>query len=89
MKPSEFPDQLVAGPHMKVIGIGKLHLSADLAQIIRRYSALNGAYGSHIHKYGSLDGAMDGFHGGALCSSILCNYLIFHIIKPRHLPGQL
>jgi len=63
-------DQLVAGTHMKVVGIGKLYLGADLAQVIGRYSAFNSAYSSYIHENRCLDGSMHRCHFGTLRASI-------------------
>ena len=81
-------DQLIAGTHMKVVGIGKLYLSTDLTQIIGRNSALNGTYGSYIHENRRLDGSMYRFHLGTFCPSVFCDYLIFHIFMPLRLPKQ-
>lgn len=73
-------DQLVAGTHMKVVGIGKFYLSTDLAQVIGRYSAFNSAYSSYIHENRCLDGSMYSFHLGTFRPSIFGYYLIFHIL---------
>ena len=43
---------------MQVIGIGKLHLAADIFQVCGAERPLNGPLGAYIHKNGSLHHAM-------------------------------
>ena len=50
--------QLVAGTQVQVIGVGKLHLTADVLQVLGAQRALDGTLGAHIHKYGGLDRAV-------------------------------
>ena len=42
MKSAELLDQLVAGTHMQMVGVGQLHLSADLPEIIGGNRTLDG-----------------------------------------------
>ena len=47
---AELLNQLVPRSHMKVVGIGKLHLRTDLAQVIGGHGSLDGRHRSHVHK---------------------------------------
>ena len=47
---SQIADHLVAGPHVEMIGIGKLHLRADPLQILRGHGSLDGGNRPHIHE---------------------------------------
>ena len=78
MKSAKLLDQLVAGPHMQVVGVGQLHLSADLAQVIGGNRALDGGHRTYIHENRSLDGAMHGLNLSALGPSVRCDQFIFH-----------
>ena len=54
-------DQRVAGAHMKVVGVGKLHLAADGFQVVGGEGAFDGPLGAHIHEHRGLDGAVGRF----------------------------
>ena len=56
---AELLDQLVAGPDMKMVGVGKLHLCPDPAKVIGGHSALDRGDSSYIHEYRRVDRAMD------------------------------
>ena len=43
---------------VQVIRIGQLHLTADLPEVMGRYSSFDGPLGAHIHEHWSLDHAM-------------------------------
>ena len=58
MQAAHFPHDLVCGPQMQVVGVGQLHLTADIFQILRAQRTLDGALGAHVHKYRGLDSAM-------------------------------
>ena len=78
MKSAELLDQLVSGTHMQMVGVGQLHLSADLPEIIRGNRPLDGSNRTHTHKYRSLDLAVNGGHLRAFRPAIRCYNLIFH-----------
>ena len=86
---AKFLNQSVACADVKMVGIGQFHLGVDFPQIVRGHSALDCAHRPYVHEYRCLNHAVDGLHPGPFCPSVLCYYLIFHIVKPRHLPGQL
>ena len=75
---AELPDQLVAGAHMQMVGVGELHLGADLAQVVGGNRALDGAHRAHVHEHRGLDGAVDGLHLRPLGPAVLCYHFIFH-----------
>ena len=58
---AELTDQLVARSYVKVIGVGKLDLTANLAKIVGRYAALDGGTGADVHKYGRFSRSVDAF----------------------------
>ena len=64
VKPSKFLDQLISCSYMKMIGIGKLYLCADILQIHGGYRTLDSTNCSHVHKHRCLDGSMHRFKLG-------------------------
>ena len=52
---AQVADQPVAWPQMQVIGVGKLHLAADLRQILGAQTALDGSLGTDVHKHRRLN----------------------------------
>ena len=58
MQPSKIVNNLVTGPQMQVVGVGKLHLTADVFQIGRAEGALDGPLSADIHKHRRLDRAV-------------------------------
>ena len=54
VQPAELFDERVPRADMEMIGIGKLHLTADLFQIPGGESAFDGPLGSDVHKNGGL-----------------------------------
>ena len=58
VQPPQSPHHVVPGTQVQVIGVGQLHLTADLPQIMGRYRSLDGPLGAHIHEHWSLDHAM-------------------------------
>ncbi len=75
-------DQLVAGPHMEVVGIGKLHLRADRAQVIGRNRALDGRHRADIHENRRLDGSVHGFHFSAFLRGHPLYKILYSIFFP-------
>ena len=75
-------DQSVAGAHMKVVGIGKLHLAANGFQVVCREGALNGPLGAHIHEYRGLDGAVGRLQLAPAGLALLFDQLI-HALPPH------
>ena len=55
---SHLTDHIIPGTHMKMVGVGQLHLAADIPQVLGRQPAFDGGLGAHIHKNRGLDGAM-------------------------------
>ena len=55
VEPAELFNQLVAGPDMKMVGVGKLHLCPDPAKVIGGHSALDRGDSSYIHEYRRMD----------------------------------
>ena len=49
---------LVGGAQMQVVGVGQLHLAADVLQILGTESAFYGTLGAHVHKYRGLHGTV-------------------------------
>ena len=78
MQTAHFLDQLISGTQMQMVGIGKLHLGADLAQVVGGNRALDGAHRAHVHEHRGLDGAVDGLHLRPLGPAVLCYHFIFH-----------
>ena len=68
---SHFLDQLVSGAQMQMVGVGQLHLSADLPEIIRRNRTLDGSNRTHIHKYRRLDISVHRMENASLRASFL------------------
>jgi hypothetical protein len=56
-------NKAVTGTDVKVVGVGKLHLTADFPKIVGGYTASDGGTSTNVHKYGGLDGAVDGLKG--------------------------
>ena len=54
MQPAHLLYQSVAGPDVKMIGVGQLDLAADLSEIARRKRALDRALRADVHKDGRL-----------------------------------
>ena len=61
VKASQLLHDLIAGAHMKMVGIRQFYLGADLLQIRGGYGSLDGCRCSHIHEHRRLHGAV---HGG-------------------------
>ena len=53
-------DQPVAGADMEMVGVGKLHLTADLAQEHGVDAALDGGAGAHVHEHRGLNIPVNG-----------------------------
>ena len=49
---------LVAGAQVEVVGVGQLHLAADLLQIQGGYRPLDGPLGAHVHEHRRLHRAV-------------------------------
>ena len=71
-------DQLVAGTHMKVVGIGKFYLSTDLAQVIGGNRTFDGGHRTYIHENRSLDRTVYGLYLSPLGTSVRCDQFISH-----------
>ena len=76
---AELLDQLVAGPDMKMVGVGKLHLCPDPTKVIGGHSALDRGDSSYIHEYRRVDRAVDCLYVSPFGTSVFCQNLIFHI----------
>ena len=50
--------QLVARAQVQMVGVGQLHLTADVLQIPGAESALDGPLGAYVHEHRGLDRAM-------------------------------
>ena len=75
---AELLDQLVAGPHMQVVGVGQLHLCADLAQVIGGNRTFDGGHRTYIQENRSLDRAVYGLYLSPLGTSVRCDQFISH-----------
>ena len=62
---AELIDQILARPDVQMVGVGKLHLTADFPQIVGRNAALDGRGGADVHKDRRLDVAVDGVQPSA------------------------
>ena len=69
---AELLDLLVAGPDMKMVGVGKLHLCPDPAKVIGGHSALDRGDSSYIHEYRRVDRAVDCLYVSPLMAGIVC-----------------
>lgn len=78
MESAELLDQLVAGSYMKMVGVGKLHLCPDSAEVIGGHSALDRGDGSYIHEYRRVDRAVDCLYVSPFGTSVFCQNFIFH-----------
>ena len=58
MQAAQLLHHLVAGTQVQMIGIGQLHLTADLLQVKGGYRALDGTLGADVHKYRGLHSAV-------------------------------
>ena len=58
MQPAHIADQLVARADVEMVGVGKLDLAADLAQIIRGEAALDRRLRADVHEYRRLHRAV-------------------------------
>ena len=65
MDAAHIVNDVVPRTHMQMIGVGKLHLTADLVEVLRGNAALDGSGCSDIHKNGGLYRAVNGFKGAA------------------------
>ena len=74
---AELLDQLVAGPDMKMVGVGKLHLCPDPAKVIGGHSALDRGDSSYIH---------ESFFACFSAASFFCFFVVitYHIAPVRH-----
>jgi hypothetical protein len=71
MKSTELIDKLVSGTDMKMIGIGKLNLTANFTKILGRDTALNCSASTYVHKYRCLDVAVYGMEYSAASAAFL------------------
>ena len=55
MQAAHLPHHLVGGAQVQVVGVGKLHLAANVFQVSGAECALDGTLGTDIHKNGSLN----------------------------------
>ena len=81
VQPAEGFDQLVAGAHMEMVGIGKLDLAADGLEIRRRERPLDRALGADVHENRCLYGPVGGCKFAAACAAFLLEKLI-HVVPP-------
>ena len=58
MQPAHIADQLVARADVEMVGVGKLDLAADLAQVIRGEAALDRRLRADVHEYRRLHRAV-------------------------------
>ena len=58
VEPAHLADHFVPGTKMQMVGVGQLHLTADLLQIVGGYRPLDGPLGTHVHKDRGLDHAV-------------------------------
>ena len=59
VQPPHLPDHPVPrGPQVQMVGVGQLHLTADLLQIVGGHRPLDGPLGAHVHKDRGLDSAV-------------------------------
>ena len=58
MQAAHLMHHLVGGAQMQVVGVGQLHLAADVLQILGTESAFDGPLGAYVHKYRGLHGAV-------------------------------
>ena len=58
MEAAHLLDQAIPRTDMKMIGVGKLHLAADLLEIPGGERALDGALGADVHENRGLDQAV-------------------------------
>ena len=82
MQSAQLLYNVVSGTHMKMIGIGQLHLCPNLFQILCRYRSLNGRDRSHIHKHRCLDRAMHSLKHPSFGSAV-CRDNLIHISVGR------
>ena len=61
MKAAELFDLLIAGAHVQMVGVGKLHLGTDLLQILGGNGALDGSRCSDVHENGGVNGSVNRF----------------------------
>ena len=55
VKPAHLADNAVPGAKMEVVGVGQLHLTADLLQVVGGHRPLDGPLGAHVHEHRGLD----------------------------------
>ena len=82
MQAAQLPHHPVPGAQVQVIGVGELHLTADVLQILGAEGSFNGALGAHIHKNRRLDRAV-GAGKHAPPGLALCFQQFKHTIPPR------
>jgi len=58
VQPPHLPDHPVPGAQVQMVGVGQLHLTADLLQIVGGHRPLDGPLGAHVHKDRGLDSAV-------------------------------
>ena len=52
------PDELVPGADVQVVGVGQLHLAAQVLQVLGGEAPFYGGHGAHVHKGRGLDRAV-------------------------------
>ena len=58
VQPTHSLYHVIPRTQVQVIRIGQLHLTADLPEVMGRYSSFDGPLGAHIHEHWSLNHAM-------------------------------
>ena len=70
MQAAQRLDHVLSGTNVEMIGIGKLHLTSQIAQIFSRNAAFDGSLCSHIHENGGLNGSMSRLKFAATCFAV-------------------
>ena len=58
METAHFLNDLIRGPQVQVVSVGKLYLAADIFQVFRAERAFNGTLGADVHEHGGLNRTM-------------------------------
>jgi hypothetical protein len=74
MQSTHIVDQLISRAQMQMVGVGKLDLAVDLAQLYRVNTALDGGTGANVHEHGGLNIPVYGVQNAATRASVLLKY---------------
>ena len=82
MDAAKLINNILAGANVEVIGVGKLHLTADMLQVASGDPALYGGAGAHVHENRGLYIAVYGFKGAGTRSTAGFMYCKAHFQLP-------